>query len=77
MHIQNLGETEFITLDRSDKDYWRVGIDKILRSFAKIGSEGNEVGRSVSNSARAGVPVGNDVEQRNPAFWPDLVGSLV
>ena len=34
-NLKHLGNTDFITLDRSDRDYWRTGIAKIIRAGAK------------------------------------------
>lgn len=33
--LQFLADVDFITLDRSDKDYWQVGVDKILKAAGK------------------------------------------
>ena len=32
--LKDLGGTDFIHLDRSDIDYWNVGIDKVLQAFS-------------------------------------------
>jgi len=33
--LKDLGNTDFITLDRSDRDYWKTGIEKIAKAAAK------------------------------------------
>ena len=33
--LKDIGNTDFITLDRSDRDYWKAGIEKIAKAAAK------------------------------------------
>eukprot|EP00038_Savillea_parva_P023628 m.41925 g.41925 ORF g.41925 m.41925 type:complete len:319 (+) comp6197_c0_seq1:42-998(+) len=47
--LQDLINTDFITVDRSDLDYWKVGVQKIMRAA-------NKVSRSKSNSSSGGPP---------------------
>eukprot|EP00036_Acanthoecidae_sp_10tr_P018490 CAMPEP_0206307110 /NCGR_PEP_ID=MMETSP0106_2-20121207/11156_1 /ASSEMBLY_ACC=CAM_ASM_000206 /TAXON_ID=81532 /ORGANISM="Acanthoeca-like sp., Strain 10tr" /LENGTH=368 /DNA_ID=CAMNT_0053738071 /DNA_START=715 /DNA_END=1819 /DNA_ORIENTATION=+ len=47
--LQFVGNIDFITLDRSDVDYWEVGIQKILRAA-------NKVKRTPSGQGAAAAP---------------------
>lgn len=47
--LQDLINTDFITVDRSDLDYWKVGVQKIMRAA-------NKVSRTKSNSSSGGPP---------------------
>lgn len=69
--LKVLGQTEFITLDRSDKDYWRVGVDKILRAFALLQAANTDEG---TDEVTDEGPATSD-ERMNPVFsasnWAD------
>ena len=35
VHLKDIGNTDFIDLNRSDKEYWDVGVNKIVRALLK------------------------------------------
>ena len=73
VNLKHLGNTDFITLDRSDRDYWRTGIEKIIRAGAKALSGGplstkhpftTDPSRTSSNDSSASEP-GRTVSNRS------------
>ena len=62
--LKDLRSTDFITLDRSDPDYWKIGIDKIIKAAAGM------IGAGKISNAYPLSPEFDGAEQQQDADKP-------
>jgi len=70
--LKDLVNTDFITLDRSGTDYWKVGIDKIIKAAARMIGAGNiSKGGIELQQLRLGTASCNTLSHANRSFFVD------